>query len=125
MSENLNALKQRAAEDQLKHAEAVTKANARRAIATEKLSIEMASLATSILVKHFGDLAVANLTVSQESVKRLVDVLAVITHVEGFFPEFDFDFSVEGVHLSATAQANLTEKAAKACACSMTSARCQ
>ena len=110
MSENLTLLKQRAAEDQTKHTEAVKEANARRAIATKELSIEMANLATSILVKHFGDLAVANLTVSQKSVNRLVDVLAVITHVEGFFPEFDFDFSVEGVHLSATAQANLTEK---------------
>jgi hypothetical protein len=110
MSENLTLLKQRAAEDQTKHTEAVKEANARRAIATKELSIEMANLATSILVKHFGDLAVANLTVSQKSVNRLVDVLAFITHVEGFYPEFDFDFSVEGVHLSATARANLTGK---------------
>lgn len=111
MSDNLTALKQRAAEDQIKHAEAVKMANARRAIATEKLSIEMASLATSILVKHFGDdLAVANLTVSQEGVNRLVDVLQAIAYAEWFCPEIDFDFSVEGVHLSATAKANLTEK---------------
>ena len=107
MSENLTILKQRAAEDQIKHAEARKATDARRAIATKELSIEMANLATSILVKHFGDLAVANLTVSQKSVNRLVDLPPSITHNEGFFPEFDFDFSVEGVHLSATAQARL------------------
>lgn len=112
MSENLTSLKQRAAEDQIKHAEARKATDARRAIATKELSIEMANLATSILVKHFGDLAVANLTVSQKSVDDLVfmmEVLRLDPHDEVRFLKFDFDFSVEGVHLSATAQARLAD----------------
>ena len=100
MSETLNALKQRAAEAQIKHAEAVEKANARRAIATEKLSIELANVVTSKLINHFGHVSVADLMVSQKSVERIALLRSLSGHsVE----EVDFDFSIEGVHLTGTA----------------------
>jgi hypothetical protein len=96
-STNLTSLKQLAAEEEHKKAEAAKEA----AITIKELSVELVKLATSMLVEHYGEIAVADLTVSQESVNRIAVLPVASMHREAF----DFDLSVEGVHFAGTANA--------------------